>query len=181
MVSHAPDGGFVEQRRIIDQAGAESVTTIAAAAIVDAQAQVVRRSVEIDGEGAQRARAGAQGARLRCLAVVEEDLADRRVACIVVLCKRFDEPLEGHRGVGVGIFQGRVGEAKKGVAMHVGGEIQAQREGVVECSDETGKARFAAVAAAQANDEVALAAVALKQGGKRGEEDACLLYTSRCV
>ena len=112
-------GGFVEQRRIIDQAGDEMV-----AILVDTQAQVMVGAAEIDGEGVQRDGAGRQrhgGRRV----VVEEHLADRCVAEVAAGLQGFDEALEGQSGVCAGIREGFATALQQGIGAGVGRNRQA--------------------------------------------------------
>jgi hypothetical protein len=112
-------GGFVEQRRIVDQAADE-----VAAVLVDTQAQVMVGAAEIDGEGVQRDGAGRQrhgGRRV----VVEEHLADRCVAEVAAGLQGFDEALEGQSGMCAGIREGFAAALQQGVGVGVGRDLQA--------------------------------------------------------
>ena len=75
-----------------------------------------------------------------------------------------------------GVVEGAAGELQQGVAGRVGREVEAQGQGVVEGADEACEGRVDTVAAAQADDQIALAAVALQQGGEGSQQHGLQIH-----
>lgn len=107
-------GGFVEQCRIIDQAGDEMV-----AIIVNTQAQVMVGAAEIDGEGVQRDGTGRQ--RQSRAPYGSRRAPGRSVRNPVPAgLQGFDEALEGQSGVCAGISEGFTTALQQGIGVGVG-------------------------------------------------------------